>query len=133
MSKHRHQEWIKFLNLIDRSTPKGKEIHLICDNYATHKHAKVLAWQKRHRRFHFHFTPTSASWLNMVERFFRDLTVQGLRRGVFRDVAELIDAIEAYLAAHNASPKPFVWTASASDILEKVKRGRKKLNKTQSA
>jgi transposase len=133
MSKHRHQEWIKFLNLIDRSTPKGKEIHLICDNYATHKHAKVLAWQKRHRRFHFHFTPTSASWLNMVERFFRGLTVQALRRGVFRDVAELIDTIEAYLAAHNGSPKPFVWTASACDILEKVKRGRKKLNKTQSA
>lgn len=133
MRKHRHQEWIKFLNLIDRTIPKGKEIHLICDNYATHKHAKVMAWQKRHPRFHFHFTPTSASWLNMVERFFRDLTVQGIRRGVFRDVPELISAIEAYLVTHNANPKPFVWTASASDILEKVKRGRKKLNNTQSA
>lgn len=133
MRKHRHQEWIKFLNLIDRTIPKGKEIHLICDNYATHKHAKVMAWQKRHPRFHFHFTPTSASWLNMVERFFRDLTVQGIRRGVFRDVPELISAIEAYLVAHNSNPKPFVWTASASDILEKVKRGRKKLNNTQSA
>lgn len=133
MKKHRHQEWIKFLNLIDRSTPQDKQIHLICDNYATHKHARVAAWLKRHKRFHVHFTPTSASWLNMVERFFRDLTVRGIRRGVFRDVPELITAIENYLAAHNAEPKPFVWTASASDILEKVKRGRAKLNKTQSA
>jgi transposase len=133
MSKHRHQEWIKFLNLINRSTPQEKEIHLICDNYATHKHPKVLAWQKRNRRFHFHFTPTSASWLNMVERFFRDLTVQGLRRGVFRDVPELIASIEAYLTTHNENPKPFVWTASASDILEKVKRGRAKLHNLQSA
>jgi transposase len=133
MDKHRHQEWIRFLNLIDKSTPKGKKIHLICDNYATHKHAKVMAWQKRHPRFEFHFTPTSASWLNMVERFFRDLTVQGLRRGVFRDVAELIEAIEAYLAAHNESPAPFVWTASACDILEKVKRGRRVLDNGRSA
>ena len=133
MKRHRHQEWIKFLNLINRTTPKDKEIHIICDNYSTHKHAKVAAWQKRHRRFHFHFTPTSASWLNMVERFFRDLTVKGLRRGVFRDVPELIEAIQAYLSAHNESPKPFVWTAAASDILEKVKRGRAKLNKSQSA
>jgi transposase len=133
MKKHRHQEWIKFLNLIDRSTPKDKEIHIICDNYATHKHAKVVAWLSRHKRFHVHFTPTSASWLNMVERFFRDLTEKGIRRGVFRDVDELIGAIENYLASHNSNPKPFVWTASASDILEKVKRGRAKLNKTQSA
>jgi transposase len=133
MDKHRHQEWIRFLNLLDKSTPKGKKIHLICDNYATHKHAKVMAWQKRHPRFEFHFTPTSASWLNMVERFFRDLTVQGLRRGVFRDVPELIEAIEAYLAAHNESPAPFVWTASACDILEKVKRGRKALDNGRSA
>ena len=133
MKKHRHQEWIQFLNLIDRSTPADKEIHIICDNYATHKHAKVVAWLKRHKRFHIHFTPTSASWLNMVERFFRDLTVRGIRRGVFRDVPELIEAIENYLAVHNADPKPFVWTASACDILEKVKRGRAKLKKTQSA
>ena len=133
MKKHRHQEWIQFLNLIDRSTPADKEIHIICDNYATHKHAKVVAWLKRHKRFHIHFTPTSASWLNMVERFFRDLTVRGIRRGVFRDVPELIEAIENYLAVHNADPKPFVWTASACDILEKVKRGRAKLNKTHSA
>lgn len=133
MKQHRHQEWIRFLNLINRTTPKDKEVHIICDNYSTHKHAKVLAWQKRHRRFHFHFTPTSASWLNMVERFFRDLTDKSIRRGVFRDVPELIKAIEAYLTAHNEDPNPFVWTATASDILEKVKRGRAKQNKSQSA
>ena len=133
MKQHRHQEWIRFLNLINRSTPPGKQIHLICDNYATHKHATVKAWAKRHPRFQFHFTPTSASWLNMVERFFRDLTERGLRRGVFKDVPQLIAAIGAYLAAHNSNPKPFVWTASARDILEKVKRGRKKLVNMQSA
>lgn len=93
----------------------------------------MVAWLKRHKRFHVHFTPTSASWLNMVERFFRDRTGQGIRRGVFRDVTELIEAIENDLASHNADPKPFVWTASASDILEKVKCGRAKLNKTQFA
>ena len=133
MNKHRHQEWISFLNLIRRSTPAEKEVHLICDNYATHKHDKVKAWQRRNPRFHFHFTPTSASWLNMVERFFRDLTVNSLRRGVFRSLAELTKAIEAHLAAHNAHPKPFVWTATASDILEKVKRGRRKLHNIHSA
>jgi len=133
MKKHRHQEWIRFLNLIRRSTPAGKEVHIICDNYATHKHAKVKAWQKRNPRFHIHFTPTSASWLNMVERFFRDLTVNRLRRGVFRSVAELIEAIEEYIEHHNDDPKALVWTASAADILEKVKRGRRKLDKVPSA
>lgn len=133
MKKHRHQEWIRFLNLIRSNTPKAKEVHIICDNYATHKHAKVKAWQKRNPRFHFHFTPTSASWLNMVERFFRDLTVNQLRRGVFYSVPELIRAIEEYIGNHNKNPKPFVWTASATDILEKVTRARLKLNKTQSA
>jgi transposase len=133
MSQHRHQEWIRFLNLIRKQTPKGKEVHLICDNYATHKHEQVKAWQKRNPRFHFHFTPTSASWLNMVERFFRDLTAKSIRRGVFRNVAELIQAIEQHIALHNSDPKPFVWTATASDILEKVKRGRVKLLNIQSA
>ena len=132
MNKHRHQEWLRFLNLVRRSTPKEKEVHIICDNYATHKHDKVKAWQVRNPRFHFHFTPTSASWLNMVERFFRDLTERSLRRGVFRSIAELIAAIEEHINAHNANPKPFVWTASASDILEKVKRGRRNLHKAQS-
>ncbi len=133
MKKHRHQEWIRFLNLIRQQTPKDKEIHLICDNYATHKHAKVKAWQQRNPRFHFHFTPTSASWLNMVERFFRDLTAKSIRRGVFRNVGELIQAIEQHIALHNSAPKPFVWTATASDILEKVKRGRATLLNIQSA
>ena len=117
MKRHRHEDWIRFLNLIRRTTPADKDIHLICDNYATHKHAKVKAWQKRNRRFDFHFTSMSASWLNMVERSFRDLTVSRIRRGVFRRVADLTTAIQQYLTSHNASPKPFVWTATACDIL----------------
>ena len=129
MPQHRHQEWIKFLSLLDRETPKDKEIHLIADNYATHKHPKVQAWLERHPRFKVHFTPTSASWLNMVERFFRDLTQNRLRRGVFRSVEELIAAIQEYLACHNENPKPFIWTKTARDILEKVTRARKALLK----
>jgi transposase len=131
MSKHRHQEWLRFLNLLRRRTPQDKEIHLICDNYATHKHDRVKAWQERNPRFHFHFTPTSASWLNMVERFFRDLTERSLRRGVFRSLQDLTTAIQDHITAHNTNPKPFVWTATASDILEKVTRGRRKLVKIQ--
>jgi len=130
--KHRHQEWIKFLNLIKRSVPKGKEVHLICDNYATHKHPKVKAWFARNKRFHCHFTPTSASWLNMVERFFRDLTEHQLRRGVFTSVAQLEQVVTNYIKEHNQAPKPFIWTATATDILSKVQRARKKLNKMQS-
>jgi transposase len=126
--RHRHQEWLKFLKVIDQVTPEGKDIHLIADNYATHKHPRVQKWLTRHARFHVYFTPTSSSWLNMVERFFRDLTQNRLRRGVFRDVEELIMAIGEYIDKHNKRPKPFVWTAKASDILEKVKRARKALN-----
>jgi transposase len=122
--RHRHQEWLKFLRVIDDLTPSGKELHLIADNYATHKHPKVQKWLARHPRFHMHFTPTSSSWLNMVERFFRDLTEQRLRRGIFRDVEELIMAIGDYIDKYNDKPKPFVWTARAADILEKVKRAR---------
>jgi transposase len=122
--RHRHQEWLKFLRVIDEVTPPGKELYLIADNYATHKHPKVERWLKRHPRFHMYFTPTSSSWLNMVERFFRDLTEQRLRRGIFRDVEELITAIGDYIDKHNHKPKPFVWTAKAADILEKVKRAR---------
>ena len=133
MNKHRHQEWLKFLQLMAMSTPANKEVHIICDNYATHQHGKVKAWQKRNPRFHFHFTPTSASWLNMVERFFRDLTHKSIRRGVFRNVAELTQTIEEHLRVHNADPKPILWTATAADILEKVKRGRRTLDKVQSA
>jgi transposase len=130
--RHRHQEWLRFLRLLDRRTPADKQLHLIADNYATHKHPKVQRWLKRHSRFHVHFTPTSASWLNMVERFFRDLTVNRLRRGVFRDVIELVEAIDGYVSHHNENPKPFIWTASAQDILEKVKHARKSLLNVQS-
>jgi hypothetical protein len=115
--------------LIDKSTPKRKQLHLIIDNYSPHKHPKVQAWLKRHKRFHIHFTPTSASWLNMVERFFRDLTQKQIRRGCFANVPELIETIEHYVAQHNINPKPFVWTAKASDILEKVKRARSSFHK----
>jgi len=133
MQRHRHQEWLEFLKLINQKTDPEKDIHIICDNYATHKHAKVKAWQKRNPRFHFHFTPTSASWLNMVERFFRNLTDKSLRRGVFHSVGNLVEAIEDHIAVHNEDPQPFIWTATACDILEKVKRGRSTLNKLQSA
>jgi transposase len=132
MPRHRHQEWIKFLKLIDQQTPPLKQLHLIVDNYATHKHPKVKAWLQRHPRFHMHFTPTSSSWLNMVERFFRDLTVNRLRRGTFGSVQELIQAIESYLAASNQNPKPFIWTAKACDLMAKVSRARRKLDKLAS-
>jgi transposase len=132
LKKHRHQEWIRFLNLVKASAPAALQVHVICDNYATHKHAKVQAWQKQNPHFHFHFTPTSASWLNMVERFFRDLTTNRIRRGVFHSEADLITAIDEYLAVHNANPKPLIWTARAADILEKVKRARAKLDKLRS-
>src|SRR6266487_290523 len=128
MNRHRHQEWLKFLQLIDRQTPAQKQLHLIVDNYATHKHPKVKAWLKHHPRFVMHFTPTSSSWLNMVERFFRDLSVNRLRRGVFTSVKKLIQAIESYVAAQNANPKAIIWTAKASDILQKVTRARQRLH-----
>src|ERR1017187_4302024 len=130
--RHRHQEWLKFLCLIDQTIPPDRQLHLICDNYATHRHLKVRRWLARHPRFHLHFTPTSASWLNMVERFFRDLTQNRLRRGVFRDLEELIMAIGTYIDRHNESPKPFIWTARAADILKKVNRARRTLNKRRS-
>jgi transposase len=132
MQRHRHQEWLAFLRLLDRETPTAKVIHVIADNYATHKHPRVRNWIARHARFHMHFTPTSASWLNMVERFFRDLSEKALRRAAFSSVEELIAAIHAYLDAHNNDPRPFVWTARASDILEKVKRARATLDKITS-
>jgi|SRR3954471_105112 transposase len=125
--RHRHQEWLKFLQQLDAQTPAERDLHLILDNYATHKHPKVKAWLAKHPRFHLHFTPTSASWLNMVERFFRDLTEKRLRRGVFHSVPHLVAALEEYLVHYNDEPTPFVWTAKASDILMKVKRARKKL------
>jgi transposase len=129
--RHRHQEWLKFLKLIDASTPPDKDLHLIADNYATHKHPKVKSWLKKHSRFHMHFTPTSASWLNMVERFFRDITTRRLRRGVFHSLEDLVQAIEAYIANYNENPTPFVWTAKAADILAKVSKARRKLDMLQ--
>ena len=131
--RHRHVEWLKFLKQIDRETPKGKMLHLIVDNYATHKHPVVKAWLEKHPRFVMHFTPTSASWLNMVERFFRDITTERLRRGVFTSVPELIGAINEYIGHHNIKPKPFIWTAKAKDILQKVIRAKERLSSKQSA
>lgn len=129
--RHTHVEWLKFLRQIDRETPKGKTLHLIADNYATHKHPAVQAWLDKHPRFNMHFTPTSASWLNMVERFFRDITVNRLRRGVFTSVPELVAAIDEYVAHHNTKPKPFIWTKSAADILQKVIRANSRLSSKQ--
>jgi transposase len=133
MPKHRHQEWLKFLKKIDAETPADLDLHLIVDNYATHKHPKVQNWLKRHKRFHMHFTPTSSSWLNLVERWFRDITDKRIRRGVFKSIAELEQAIGDYIKHHNANPKGFVWVAKAEDILEKVRRARKTLDKIPSA
>jgi transposase len=129
--RHRHIEWLSFLRQIERETPRDKSLHLICDNYATHKHPKVKEWLAKHPRIHMHFTPTSASWLNMVERFFRDITTERLRNGVFRSVPELIAAIQEYITLHNKNPKPFVWTAKAKDILAKVIRANRHLSSKQ--
>lgn len=131
--RHRHQEWLKFLRAIDSVVPEDKQIHMIVDNNATHKHPRAQRWLTRHPRFHMHFAPTSCSRLNMVERFFRDLTENRLRRGVFRSVEELIAAIDHYIDQNNENPKPFIWTAKAADILEKVKRARAALHNQQSA
>jgi transposase len=122
MQRHRHSEFIRFLNAVEREVPAGKLIHAVLDNYATHKHPKVLAWLSRHPRWIFHFTPTSASWLNAVENFFSKMTRQRIRRGVFRSIVDLQSAINAYLGEHNAHPKPFVWTQSANAILAKLDR-----------
>jgi len=129
--RHTHVEWLKFLKQIDKETPKDKTLHLIADNYATHKHPKVQQWLAKHPRFNMHFTPTSASWLNMVERFFRDITTDRLRRGVFTSVAELEAAIKEYVEHHNKDPKPFIWTKSARDILQKVIRANSRLSSKQ--
>ena len=120
MPRHRHQEFLKFLRLIDQQTPKDLELHLIADNYATHKHPKVQEWLAKHPRFHMHFIPTSSSWLNAIEGFFAKLTEQQLRRGIFRSVLELIQAINAYLEHSNENPKPFIWKKSADEILTKL-------------
>jgi transposase len=122
MQRHRHQEFIRFLNAIETNVPAGKLIHAIADNYATHKHPKVRQWLARNPRWTFHFTPTSGSWLNAVENFFSALTRRRIRRGIFKSIVDLQAAINRYLKQHNENPKPFVWTKPAKDILAKVKR-----------
>ena len=132
LPQHRHQEWIRFRKKIDAETPPNLDLHLIVDNYATHKHPNVVKWLKRHRRFHIHCTPTSSSWLNVIERWFRDIPQDRIRNGVFRSMAELEHAIRDDIAHHNAHPKTFVWTKKAEDILAKVARARSALNKIPS-
>jgi hypothetical protein len=124
MKRHRHLEWLKFLRQIDRQTPPDLDLHLIVDNYSTHKHQSANRWLERHKRFHVHFTPTSCSWLNLIERWFRDLTHKRIRRGTFHSVAQLVQAIMDYIEAHNEDPETFQWTAKAQDILAKVARAR---------
>ena len=133
MQRHRHQEWIKFLVMIDEQTPTELDLHVIVDNYATHRHKKVKGWLKRHPRFHMHFIPTSSSWLNIVEGFFRNLDAKRLKRSAFHSVPQLVDAIMSYVEGHNDDPKPIVWTKAADEILEKVGRARAKLNKPGTA
>lgn len=133
MPRHRHQEYLKFLKQIDRQTPAHLDLHLIVDNYATHKHPAVERWLRRNPRFHVHFTPTSSSWLNLVERWFRELTDKRIRRGTFTSVPQLIAAIQAYIDGHNRDPKAFVWTAGVEAILAKVRRARAVLDNVPSA
>ena len=128
MKRHRHQEFLKFLKVIDRGTPGHLDIHAIADNYATHKHPVVKAWLAKNPRFHLHFIPTSSSWLNLVERWFGQITSERIRRGVFKSVDQLEQAITDYIQHNNANPKPFVWTKSANAIILKVNRGRAALN-----
>jgi transposase len=133
MPRHRHREWIRFLKRIDTESPQGFDIHLIADNYATHKHSKVQRWLARHPRFHMHFIPTSSSWLNIIERFFRDITTKRIRRGSFTSVEELQKAIHDYIEEHNQNAKPFIWTAEADKIIAKVGRARLALDKVRSS
>ena len=131
-ARHRHTEWLRFLQQLDRETPPELALHLIIDNYSTHKHARVKAWLARHPRFHLHFTPTGSSWLNLVERFFRDLTVDVVREGSFGSVPELVAAMASYLAERNLNPKRYQWRAQGADILAKLHRARQKLTQLQS-
>jgi transposase len=124
--RHRHQEWLRFLREVDAACPAGQELHLILDNYATHKHRQVKRWLQRHPRFHLHFTPTSASWMNLVERFFRDVSEEAIRCGSFRSVKELTERILQYLADRNRDPRRYVWKADGKEILEKIARARQR-------
>ncbi|MBI4483941.1 MAG: IS630 family transposase [Acidobacteria bacterium] len=130
-ARHRHQEFLKFLRRLDREFPGDQQLHLVLDNYGTHKTPEVQAWLKRHRRFVPHFIPTSSSWLNLVERWFGELTEKAVRRGAFVSVPDLVQTIEAFLAAWNADPQPFVWTAKLEEILQKIDRARAKLESIQ--
>ena len=127
MQRHRHQEFIRFLNAVERTVPAGKLIHVILDNYAAHKHPKVRAWLTRHPRWTFHFTPTSCTWVNAVETFFATLTRRRLQRGAFHSLVDLQAAINRFIEAHNHDPKPFVWTADPDRIIESVRRGHQTL------
>jgi transposase len=120
--RHRHEEFLKFLRKIDRETPDGMNLHLIVDNYGTHKHPNVKTWLSKHKRFHLHFIPTSSSWLNLIERWFGKITQKRIRRGVFHSVPDLIAAIEEYIGLNNQDPKPFVWTKKVDEIIRKVNR-----------
>jgi transposase len=124
MARHRHEEFLAFLKQLQRETPKQLDLHLIVDNYRTHKHPTVEGWLEKHPRFHLHFVPTSSSWLNLIERFFAEITRKRIRRGTFRNAKELTNAINDYIAHNNQNPKPFVWTAKANQILKKVARCR---------
>ena len=126
-SRHRHQEWLKFLRRLDREFPQELELHCVMDNYGTHKEPHVQAWLKKHPRFVCHFIPTSSSWLNLVERWFEELSEKAIRRGSFVSVADLQTAIDSFLEAWNQQPKPFVWTAKVEDIIKKIERARAKL------
>lgn len=128
MPRHRHQEFIRFLKKIDAETPSTLQLHLIVDNYSTHKHPRVQSWLRRHPRFHLHFTPTSSSWLNMVERWFRELTQKQIRRGSFHNVSALIGAIHQYIETHNQKPQVFVWSAPVENILEKIAKCKEALD-----
>jgi len=128
MPRHRHQEFIRFLNRIDAETDKGLDLHLIVDNYGTHKHPRVISWLKRHPRFSMHFIPTSSSWLNMVERWFREITDKRIRRGSFKNVPDLIAAINQFIDGHNQNPKVFTWTASAETIMAKITKCKEALD-----
>jgi transposase len=124
LSLHRHEEFLSFLKVIDREVPKGKSIHIVLDNYSTHKHENVAKWLEKHKRFHLYFTPTSSSWLNLVERWFRDIITKRIRRGSFGSDGEVVAAIEDYIAHNNEDPNPFVWTKTSGQIIAKVRRGR---------
>jgi len=126
-ARHRHQEWLKFLRRLDREFPPAVQLHLVMDNYGTHKEPHVKAWLKKHPRFVCHFVPTSSSWLNLVERWFRELSEKAIRRGSFVSVPDLKEAIEEFMQAWNQNPKPFIWTATVENLIKKIDRARAKV------